>query len=322
MNTLQFEPWPICSISTLFWKTLAAKKLNEFRKGRIDLTIKGFYIQSPHKTAQLFFSTESFETKITSVAELGSNFRQLEGKLILCDTIEEFKALDRSAEASKLAKQNAECQDISEINHFIIFAFADVKKFKFYHQIAFPVHLFAEEQITWSELAEDEPKNSLEQPDAFKVDKVGNLVIFIDNSAIKNVPGWPLRSILVNLSQKYSGKDLTVICKRPNNADFIFEATFPQNPKLFGITGWERSPTDPTKLAPIRVTDISALIDPIQLAKQAGELNLKLMKWRLVPDLDLEIITKTSCLLVGAGTLGCNILRILLVIKSRTHMNL
>jgi ubiquitin-like modifier-activating enzyme ATG7 len=314
MNTLQFEPWPTCTISTLFWKTLASKKLNEFRKGRAELVIKGFYIQNLHKTAQLFFSTESFETQISSVAELGSNFRTLEGKLILCDTIEEFKALDRQAEACKLAENNATCNNLLDVRHFLLFAYADVKRFKFYHQIAYPVQLFVKEQLSWSEIKDDALLDAkLEHPFAFKT-LYDDQIVFVDNSIVKNVPGWPLRSILVNLSQKYSGKEFKVLCIRAQSSDtFVLIVKLPHANEISTVTGWERSSKDPTKIAPVRITDISALIDPIQLAKQAGELNLKLMKWRLVPDLDLDIISKNSCLLVGSGTLGCNILRILLV---------
>jgi len=53
-------------------------------------------------------------------------------------------------------------------------------------------------------------------------------------------------------------------------------------------------------------------MDPGSLAEQAVGLNLKLMKWRQVPELDLEILTKTKCLLLGSGSLGCQVARNLL----------
>jgi hypothetical protein len=50
-----------------------------------------------------------------------------------------------------------------------------------------------------------------------------------------------------------------------------------------------------------------------RLADQAVDLNLKLMRWRILPALDLDKVAGTRCLLLGAGTLGCYVARTLMV---------
>lgn len=50
-------------------------------------------------------------------------------------------------------------------------------------------------------------------------------------------------------------------------------------------------------------------MDERTLAKEAVDLNIKLMKWRLLPTLDIPKIQAAKCLLFGAGTLGCQLAR-------------
>lgn len=87
----------------------------------------------------------------------------------------------------------------------------------------------------------------------------------------------------------------------------IIFSTVSECPKCLG---WEKN--ERQKLGP-RMVNLSSSMDPARLAESAVDLNLKLMRWRLLPELDLDTISQTKCLLLGAGTLGCNVARCLLV---------
>ena len=50
-----------------------------------------------------------------------------------------------------------------------------------------------------------------------------------------------------------------------------------------------------------------------RLAESAVDLNLKLMTWRALPSLNIGLLSATKCLLLGAGTLGCQVARTLMV---------
>jgi ubiquitin-like modifier-activating enzyme ATG7 len=75
------------------------------------------------------------------------------------------------------------------------------------------------------------------------------------------------------------------------------------------VTGWER--TEAGKLTS-RNVDLSEYMDERKLADQAVDLNLKLIKWRIAPGIDLDVIKNAKCLLLGAGTLGTYVSRTLM----------
>lgn len=151
---------------------------------------------------------------------------------------------------------------------------------------------------------------------------------FVDPSPHENVAGWPLRNLLLlafHLDLFARFPSLQVLAYRGGRA----LATQAKSFALHGLasplgkedleaylaavpkaTGWERLPST-NKLAP-KHTNLGSLIDPVQLADQAVDLNLKLMKWRVAPDIDLDVVKNTKCLLLGAGTLGSYIARALM----------
>lgn len=148
---------------------------------------------------------------------------------------------------------------------------------------------------------------------------------FVDPSAAPTHPGWPLRNALTFLHERLKMRQIRVLCWR--DADARLPATghwrsrfgVVEVPAAEGETegharpsavGWEKNTQG--KLGP-RLADLAPMMDPSRLADQAVDLNLKLMRWRILPALDLEVIAGTKCLLLGAGTLGCYVARSLMV---------
>ncbi|TFK61764.1 E1-like protein-activating [Pluteus cervinus] len=147
---------------------------------------------------------------------------------------------------------------------------------------------------------------------------------FIDPSANPTNPGWPLRNLLAYLHALYPTKthSVRVLCWRdaeiPSTGNWKSKfgtVSVPNTESVEGATtkpsavGWEKNPQG--KLGP-RVADLAPMMDPTRLANQAVDLNLKLMRWRILPSLDLEKVSSTRCLLLGAGTLGCYVARTLM----------
>jgi ubiquitin-like modifier-activating enzyme ATG7 len=129
-------------------------------------------------------------------------------------------------------------------------------------------------------------------------------IAFIDPSNTKH-PGWTLRYILHKLAPFYSKLDIIAI--RPQQQSILFKITLDDTQQT--CAGWQ---TNSKGISGPRIADLKSLLSPHELSKSAIELNLKLMKWRLAPQLNLDIIHSQKCLIVGAGTVGCAIARNLL----------
>ena len=59
--------------------------------------------------------------------------------------------------------------------------------------------------------------------------------------------------------------------------------------------------------------NLSTLLDPKIRIKEARDLNNNLMKWRVASGINLDIIKSANIVVLGMGTLGCGVVRTLMV---------
>ncbi|EEB05626.1 ubiquitin-like conjugating enzyme Atg7 [Schizosaccharomyces japonicus yFS275] len=137
----------------------------------------------------------------------------------------------------------------------------------------------------------------------------------VDSVLHEQYPSWPIRNLLLYLNVVHKLESVSLLLIRDTIRSGSFSrsiilklrkhSSVPNNISD-NVVGWERN--EYGKTTP-RLVNFAPLIDPNHLASTASMLNLSLMKWRLVPDLNLEKITNLKCLILGSGTLGCHVAR-------------
>ncbi|KAM3398817.1 ubiquitin-like modifier-activating enzyme atg7 isoform X4 [Capsicum galapagoense] len=142
---------------------------------------------------------------------------------------------------------------------------------------------------------------------------------FYDPCHLPNNPGWPLRNYLAYICSRWGLGKIHFFCYRENRGfadlglSLVGEAEISlsqggNHDNMPNVVGWE---LNKGKKVP-RCISLAKSMDPTRLAVSAADLNLKLMRWRTLPSLNLEILAVTKCLLLGAGTLGCQVARMLM----------
>lgn len=238
------------------------------------------------------------------------------------------------------------------MNRFVILSYADLKKYHFYYWVGIPAitppkdqTFLLEKEVTLADTFNSEEIKDLSEivknhisndKHVFIVEKSESRIVSRESligvdkedhdeiyiaiaSPSSTASGWTLRNILASLHIKYQWKKANIIqlkVDRQNVHDITHSTVITVNigdgkewPREgYGTVGWERNKN---KLVP-KSLNLSAIMDSTKLASAAVDLNLKLMKWRLSPNLDLDTVQNTKCLLLGAGTLGCNVARNLL----------
>ncbi|GAA5928268.1 hypothetical protein JCM10213_005691 [Rhodosporidiobolus nylandii] len=234
---------------------------------------------------------------------------------------------------------------LQSLNPFLLITFADLKKYRYYYWCGFPAVAWRpgwQVEGSWSDAAMPNAEDKgepiyLTRPSASATGELecGPIaefasfwantpaeergLVFSDSSAHASAPGWPLRNALLYLfaspseSPPLPVSSLRLTLVREGSARTAILRVKPTEPgaeegKRPATVGWEKN--EKGRLGP-RMADLGPLMDPTRLADQAVDLNLQLMRWRILPSLDLDKVKHTKCLLLGAGTLGCYVARTL-----------
>jgi ubiquitin-like modifier-activating enzyme ATG7 len=140
------------------------------------------------------------------------------------------------------------------------------------------------------------------------------VICFSDPSPLEGSPSGAVRNLLLLAAVRWGLRRVTLVClRRLPGSGIVLDVTLPAPPDSASsqpsFSGWELN----AKGKPgHRLVDLGSSMDPVRVAEDSVDLNLRLMKWRLLPSLDTELIGRQRCLLLGAGTLGCNVARTLM----------
>nr|AVY91655.1 ubiquitin-activating enzyme E1 [Saccharum hybrid cultivar SP80-3280]AVY91668.1 ubiquitin-activating enzyme E1-like-like protein [Saccharum hybrid cultivar SP80-3280]AVY91739.1 ubiquitin-activating [Saccharum hybrid cultivar SP80-3280] len=238
-------------------------------------------------------------------------------------------------------------EDPSVLLRFLVTSFADLKNWKVYYNVAFPSLVFnsrmtllnlqpASKVLTKEEAASmytslqkrrassettvipfflvsisSDSSASIRQLKDWKACQ-GNyqklLFGFYDHGCRSDCPGWVIRNYVAFLSIRWKIEKVQFFCYREykGNPDLeqslIGEASFPSP---CGINPGKR-----TKEMKPKEIDLQSM-NPASQDEEKQLMHLKLMGWRHFP-VNIEKLSHVRVLLLGAGTLGCEVARLLM----------
>ena len=292
---------PMLTLS--FYTEYQKKILNEYKYDNAIIPITGFYENSSSST---FMRFEDFSFDYTKNPQNTGKLYMLNGILAHYSTIDSFEKLVNFENVLSIAKEKK--------SQFILFMYGDLKTFVFRFKFSFLNEKTVEYKIKkiTPQIQEESLKKEVEEH-------------IKTNENVVNEKGWYLigNSIVINdispeittipILIKYSLSELY-----PNNST-ITQIILNKSQNKFltiqidniQIKDQKREQSEFVNIESV-IVDLKQMFNPESIAENAVDLNINLMKWRMCPHLNTDIIKTSKYLLIGSGTLGCHVSRCLL----------
>ena len=326
-----------------FWTALAEKKLVDLKLDERPFDALGFFQagRSQGINSTTFINQDSitkvFSVKVSHFLNYVANFPL---SIHLVNTKKGFTALDRNtllkstgqsildAISSKSFLENPSLLLSSQLT-----VFGDLKKWQFIFCFAFTTPVFSNLDISIQR--EENLPNGLDIDSlipinwAFALDSNNKPIpltsatptstfVIIDPSTSKHL-GWPAKMLSTALALTFNTNTIRLLRLNYDPALFTLNLNIPGVPKSENDTTIDISLLGDIKWSGWRLegkkpyfVDISSTMDPMSLFQSAAHLNLRLMKWRMAPSIDVDGLFDKRVFLIGCGTLGCCVARTLL----------
>ena len=304
---------PKAMLTLGFYTEYQNKILNEYK---YENAIKLVYCYYEPKEGNSFLRFEEFSFDPSKNPQVTGKLFSIEGLLVHYSTQDSFQKLDNLETVYDCLKKN------KEKYQFILFIYGDLKTFLFKFKFVLLHNKGVEYKISAikKEIGEDLQKklNEIAEKNKDKINEEfahllseDTILLYDINSELNTIP-----IIIKNAVYNFGSDKITnvILLKNiENNLTFKNSLYLTlQNVSILAIEKELESIQLSIKDVEVNSVDLKSMFNPETIAENAVDLNINLMKWRMCPYLNTDIIRQHKYLLIGAGTLGCHVSRALL----------
>ena len=300
------HPKPMLTLG--FYIEYQKKILDEYKYDNVLKEITAFYETSDNNS---FIRFEDFSFDPSKNPQVTGKLYNINGLLVHYSTIDGFQNL------SNLDIVLKEIEDNSTKYNFILFIYGDLKTFLFRFRFILLHNKNVEYKLKKFSLEEpnEEIKKLMEEKDEKNKNIVNEnfyyllnektILLYDISTNVKSIP----TTIKNSLFQNNKDTITEIILNKSQNKYMTLTI---EDLKLIPLKEKEAQIKESCEKLEIITVDLKQLFNSEVIAENAVDLNINLMKWRMCPPLDTQIIKEKKYLLIGSGTLGCHVSRCLL----------